>query len=446
MNEINTKITLSKVESKDFLQNIQEEIISSLKVKPLTFSQLLKRLNNCDPLFAKKALDLLERRKVINFTSGCRFQIQSKAIPQEQKVKSMFDEFKYKVPLCSSPLTHKNNKNLINDIKHLLPEASPVYFQWWFHDSIYPLLSDAIISRINFHSKIALIGATTLGAYLSRACNNFISVFDIDKTLLKSVGDLAKRNLELIQYDVFNEIDSLFKNKFSLVYLDPPWYLDTTLIFLKRAMEVCENNGYIFVSLPPLNTRETINSERYKIKEFIFSSGVEIVGYWPSVLRYDVPIFENRAYCQSGIKIDYSWRSGDLILLRKSVATKQVKLSFRSHKKEQWDEFILKKCRFFIRNSDTDSNGKLSIEKLPNYKDFYLKTTSLREPGRKRADMITSRNHCAIVKSKDVLSELIRELSAGGSVENIERKFKMNYGYLRNDVKNTINTILHIIE
>lgn len=443
MSDVQTKNILPELKDRGFLQYIQQEIIVILKKRPLTLFQLLKKLDNCDPLVANKAVENLKALKLVKFNNRSKeYYCKSFLAPTfpENRI-DIFSKFKNKLDLTSSLPNIHHCVSLVKNIKGCLPEASPAFFQWWFSDSTYSLLSNAILSRTNCRSRLAFIGAPTLGAYLSKLCKNSISIFDIDKYVLEAMRNHGNKNADFIQYDVFNEIGISFKNKFHLVYLDPPWYLEPMLLFLKRALEICKNGSYIFISLPPLNTRATALSERNKILEFVTHSGLEVISYWPSKIEYEIPKFERNTYAHSGITLDFPWRKGDLLLLKKSRHRKSRDPTLMLSRQESWEEVDIGKCRFFFRDKSDYGNANPAILKLPNYHNFYLKSTSLRESGRRKANMISSRNHGALVRGGKILYEIFETLSSRKNIEDSKKQLVRKYGRCKKHIEKTVDTI-----
>jgi len=430
----------------EFLLNIQKQIVGLLKTDDLTLSDLLSQLHNCDPLFAKKAIEDLISSDIVDFNSRKK-QYSIKTSWDLDLTESENDPLKkyrnaHFLAISPSPPS-QNALDIIHKIKTNLPEASPVYFQWWFTPASLLLLSNAILARISNSDRVAFIGAPTLGTYVSYFFENRLAVFDVDQTLLNNLKNVAQKGAEFIRYDVVNDLDKELQNKFSIIYLDPPWYLNYIFAFLKRAGELCKQGGLIFVSLPPVNTRSTIFQERERVYKFIKDCGFRIISYWPSAIRYEIPKFESRAYKQSGIELRQPWREGELLLLRKTKNIINADSPEFLIEQRNWSEFIINKCRIFLKKTagPNKNNDTPIISRSENYDSFYLKTTSLREPARKKADIISSRNHAALVRNKKLIEEILTALSKKEQQKKLGQELFMRYKYDKKELDEVITTL-----
>ncbi|MDD8019900.1 MAG: bis-aminopropyl spermidine synthase family protein [Acidobacteriota bacterium] len=432
--------------NREFLSSIQKQIVGLLKTDDLTLSDLLSRLHNCDPLVTKKGIEDLISNEIVNYNPRKKQYSIKKSLDVGLSKSSddPLDGYRNKDFLTKLPFANdQKTSDIIQAIKKNLPEASPVYFQWWFEDSSLPLLSSAILSRISNSERIALIGAPTLGAYVSHFIKNRIVIFDVDETLLNNLKSEAKNNSDLIRYDVVSNLNKDFQNNFNIVYLDPPWYVDYILTFLKRASELCKRGGLVFISLPPVNTRPTIYQERKRIYKFIKDYKFKIISYWPSAIKYEVPKFEARAYEQSGVKLKQPWREGDLLLLRKTGDVINADFLELQVEQNSWSEFIINECRLFLKETtcSTENSSISLISKPSGYDSFYLKTTSLRESARKMADIISSRNHAALVKNKKIAKEMLDALSKKRELTKIEQEIFIRYKSSKREIAEAIATL-----
>lgn len=437
---------LPEMEDNHFLEKVQQKIVEILKERATSFSVLLSLMENCDPIVLSKALDQLKTRG--NLTEHSKYySLNTEVNDIDHKVLTPLDTISSATFLHQQEVTYNWPSNqFINLLKSTLPEAAPVYSQWWFHNESYPKLSNAILTRAPKQSKIAFIGASTLGAYFSKATNYTTSIFDIDSSLLKALKQFVSNTADLIQYDVFKEIQPGHENAYDLVYLDPPWYVDTMMLFIKRAAEMAKKSGLIFISFPPLKTRETTIKERENLFKYIYTYGLKTMAFWPSGVNYDIPQFESKAYRNSGIHLDEPWRTGDLYLIQKiHEIPKDTPDHMKEDKQDQWEEVMVNRCRFFFRkNGHRLNRNGLLISKPTDYRDYRLKTTSQREKGWDEANLITSRNNCAIVSGKNIIFDILQEINTNSNLDTARQNILSKHSNTPIDVDiihKTINII-----
>jgi dGTPase len=234
-----------------------------------------------------------------------------------------------------------------NELAALFPAADPVGCQWWYTLDSIEALAERVYQVAMPGSPVAFVGAPTVAHHYSRRSAG-ATAFEVDTQVVQALANVD--GLLAIAYDVANDIPPEHRSRFGAVLTDPPWYEDILLAFLQRSLELADVGASILCSLPPRLTRPGIVDERQRLLQKLIEGNVEIVAIERSATRYLVPPFERAALQDIGDFDGRSWRSGDLLHIRKksnsvftgpSVAAYGVRSFARN----------AKKFRVFLRES-----------------------------------------------------------------------------------------------
>lgn len=161
--------------------------------------------------------------------------------------------------------------------------------------------------------------------------------------------------------------------------VDPPWYLDDTLLFLGVAAEVCRPDATILLCQPCSGTRPGVDQERALLLDRVSALGLDLHALRSGAVRYVTPHFEAAslrvAACEAVIPA--CWRRGDVLLFKRSTSPAAI---FRSSvQNPKWREVRFGPVRVKLAERPTGSDvGSLVLGDV-------LTTVSRRDPVRSRS-------------------------------------------------------------
>lgn len=183
--------------------------------------------------------------------------------------------------------------------------------------------------------------------------------------------------------------------------VDPPWYLDDTLLFLRVAAELCRPGATVVLCQPASGTRPGVEQERALLVDRVSVLGLDLHVLRSAGVRYLTPHFEavSLRAAARGANIPTGWRRGDVLIfkrLSRSVATVQ-----NSAQDTQWREVRFGPVRIKLAEQPTGTDvGSL-------VRGDVLATVSRRDPARKRIGMWTSGNRVFTLANPLVIFRLI---------------------------------------
>ncbi|AEF96402.1 bis-aminopropyl spermidine synthase family protein [Methanotorris igneus] len=131
---------------------------------------------------------------------------------------------------------------------------------------------------------------TSIPTALTNLCEEVV-VVDIDERLLKLIDDVSKKenlNIKTIKHDLRNPLPEKLKNKFDVIFTDPPYTLNGMKLFLSRGIEGLGDEGvaYLAFSHKPIDewieVQKTLSEMGFVIYELIpgfnLYEGSEIIG------------------------------------------------------------------------------------------------------------------------------------------------------------------------
>jgi hypothetical protein len=395
-----------------FREKVRARVFQVLWETPaITFEHILKRSLNCDPSFLLDVLHELQDLDFISFIedgeSPVRYSLKEKnhyMRPKDPRFRR--SATKPSLGFCSNSLRTKYLRELLQEMLDSFPEEAPVYSQWWFSESIYENLIKLVLKLSKPRAPLAFLGSGTLGTLLSHFSNNPVSIFDVDAVLLERISRYCSQSTQTIHYDVSNEPDSSFKEKFQLVFVDPPWSSSMLRTFLVRSSTFVSVRGTLAISFPPVLTRPSAESERKELLNFAKSLGLSLKLTLPNFTEYSVPAFERNAYEHCGIKLKEPWRRGDLFIFTKTNNS-SLDIKHLIEKMPEWSQYQRGKFRLFIKRDGLFEDGPPSVQPIPGVEDLMYKSASTRKDSWKTASLVSTRNHIAHAYGRRELSSLL---------------------------------------
>lgn len=270
-----------------------------------------------------------------------------------------------------------------------LPIPHPLDYDWRFDEKTSRRLVADLHDRLPRPAKIALLGAPSLVEY-AQEDPQFENVIlcDSNRAVISSLASLKFRGIRLFPLDVSRE--RLPFSQVNAVVIDPPWYLPHFRSFLWAATSGCMVGGFIYVCMPPVGTRPGIQHELKEIEGWATKLGLELIGRDKAYFRFQTPPFEVNALRASNTKKANDWRTGDLVLFRKTSEKLPRRPPSPTTELGDWGEVIHSGVRVRFRSKTSgrfDNPALFSI-----VEGDVLPTVSRRDPRRKAADIWTSGN------------------------------------------------------
>lgn len=276
----------------------------------------------------------------------------------------------------------------------------PLDFEWRNATTTVNYLSELIASSTTTDDKVLLLGMPTLFAnFCVNHFPNSVTLVDNNKPV---IGELKKKitdkRFKVLESDIFKITESEV-GKFSVVFMDPPWYSPHFYQFVWLASRCLEVGGTLGISLPPINTRPNIDKERLEWLSFCLKHGLALENLYAQKLQYAMPFFEYNAFRAAGLEnILPIWRKGDLALFRKTKTTnnKRPKLKKGNAK---WTEVEIENVRIRVKESISINSDSLKISSLVD--GNILSSVSTRDIRREVANVWTSGNRIFKVNSSE---------------------------------------------
>ena len=397
-----------------FQERVMDYAVDLLRLGPMTFRDLLRRAQNAEPVLLQRALAQAREDGVVkmvgNDQSSARFVLPGAV----GKMKVWQDTSEAdRSPFWMGTTDVDQGKpfwKLLEPLLCSLPEASPVFSQWWFSRRSYPYLLRFLSERIGGLERVAFIGCPTLGALYSNFSRNKVAILDVDEQILRGVSGFCSRQTDLAAYDVSLPLPGEFRGSFEFAVADPPWARHTLSTFLTRSSGLLSVGGTLAISFPQMLTRPGIAAEREKLKGLAAEQGLTFLREIASATEYCVPIFEQLAFAAGGLKINKPWRRGDFFLFKK---TRKTDVGSRQHQGDvasSWRQYALGNARIFLRRDGDREAGHPVINPLPDCVDYICTTTSSRSEIMRRASLVSTRNRVAEVHGRARLSRLFPRL------------------------------------
>lgn len=257
-----------------------------------------------------------------------------------------------------------------------LPAENPLFYQWWYTLSSQEKLAQKIIDETDATDTLC-IGAPTIAATL-KSYNKSVSLLDIDIDLISLFNKVFPEESGW-QFDVFDDLDKCFENKFDCIVLDPPWYEEYFNLFINRAITASKNGGVIYCSIPQILTRESIGKERKALISNISSLGHDVLHIEKSIMQYIIPEFESEALANSKLNLsNQPWRSSDLLAIRVNNKNTLSASSNRPPKNRSFSrDNMTNLFRVFL--NETDIKTGVGLKSIPEFSKSISRRDSVNE-------------------------------------------------------------------
>jgi hypothetical protein len=374
---------------------------------PVAFADLLRQCLNCDPAVLHAALqELLAEGMLREFElaqGGIGFGLAPGACDKVCEGLRRPNEITLK-PRRPQTLS------CVRAIHQSLPEATPLFSQWWFTAQTYEPLLRIFAELPGDSGATAFLGSPTLGAVYSQTLSSRVTVLDIDKTVLDALSSHFSPGVAAIPYDACQPPDASFVESFGLVVADPPWGRGMLDLFLYRAAQFTRVGGAVVISFPPRLTRPGLEGEIRRLLMRAKSYGLAIERTLPGLTEYVVPEFERGAYRALGLELTEPWRRGDVLVFRKMSRASQSDCPV-VEPLSAWHEFAIGRQRVFLRRGVNGIGCTPSIQPVPGALGFVCPTTSGRTGVLQRASLVTTRNRVAMVDGAAELSKRLPQVT-----------------------------------
>lgn len=353
---------LRRLDTSSFLSQIDRLVLAEVQVGTASFSELLQRLPSIYPTEVLAPLNRLAE-------GGC-----------------------LSVELCN--YLHRDAKRRPGrppDGRCLLPVPHPLDYEWRFTPDSSRTLLNLASDFTPVGGDVLLFGTPGLAVEaLALPINRRLTLLSEENIVTERLITLNRATGSPLSIAYCSA--GLPSERADAVILDPPWYMDFIRPMLAAAAGACRMRGFVFLSVPPANTRPTADEDRLSIIRFAERLGLDLVDHQPLAIRYDTPFFEANALAIAGIFPPSRWRRGDLLVMRKvSEGTRSAPRA--SNRGRPWVEVPVGRMRLFVSAAAAATSGAGGSKGiLPLLDGDVLPTVSRRHPRRRDAQIWTSGN------------------------------------------------------
>lgn len=374
-------------------------MILRLCKQPRTFEFISKNVNGLDPINLNESLNDLVDRDILN-KRGDMWSLKEKRKPPLLDI------------LVDDPQLYlKKYMGYFEFLK--MPH--PLDFEWRNSTASLNFLIEQVQEVNTVNDRILFLGMPTLFA---TACIKDIpqkvTLVEKNKPIVRGLSKISldKERFKIHEADIFKvSPDSI--GKFYSVFMDPPWYTPHFYQFMWLAAHCVEPGGIVGISLPPINTRPSIDKERIDWFSFCQNNGLCLENLYAQKLQYAMPFFEFNAFRTAGIRdILPFWRKGDLALFRKvhSDTSNRPKLD---ENRPEWIEKEIDTVRIRVKIQKNEKEQEQQEQKEDALvithlsKGDILPTVSTRDKRRDLANIWTSGNRIFNVNNAGKFLQLI---------------------------------------
>lgn len=370
-----------------YMERIKECVKVSLRDFPRTFEEVVKKCYGAYPLLVKQTMD--------------EMKIHNHLVP-------LFTTQEEDIPYMLEAETDHKKSELVTYII----ENNPVLSNWYFSWQSCQKLSQLDLWQ---DKNLLFLGTPRLFEYfIIHSKGKSLTLIDLDKNVtvaLQKKYDSQKKasSIHIQTNDInFLRTDS---DKYDVVFLDPPWYVESYFSWLSKAAELITPEGTIVFSLFPYLLRPTASEERNRIFKCCRKFAKSVINI-PEYLEYDIPTFEKKELEHAGLDLQSNWKISDLVILQnpfdRSAEWERIILNTDY---DNWAEFNWLGIRWFINRSTEmasfDSTSLLSLVGT----SFYLKSPSHRNKQLKQANLLSSQGHGLAVSNPERLLSIVAELN-----------------------------------
>jgi hypothetical protein len=284
-------------------------------------------------------------------------------------------------------------------------ESNPLLCSWYFTE-----VTCRRISKLRDWKglRLGFLGTPRLFEWFSQKDLGHERVlFELDSLVIATLSPLKRSGDLLINFDMAQEIPEQWADKFDCMFLDPPWYERDYFLWLSRASTLAPS-GIVVLPIFPALTRPAAVAERATILERLQNFTLDLT-FVLGVIEYEIPAFERNQLKASGIEFHAPWKIADMAVGRLSSIIPydgNVGPTLAG-----WKELNFPSLRLFLNISDGNQHAGPLLSYVTEGSVF-LASPSRREPGRKRANLLTSRGHGLFTASPHDLLRVLLSLES----------------------------------
>lgn len=285
-------------------------------------------------------------------------------------------------------------------------EDNPVLSFWPFTDGTAERLARYLAS----FDTAALLGVPTVFGRLSSDVRSSVVLFDQDEYFFGREGTAGFNKCDLV-----SDIPKSYAGQFDLVLGDPPWYPDEYRAWLRTAITLAKPGGTIAFVLFPNGVRESGQRERRELLD-LAAELLEDVSIDSKSVDYETPSFEQIQMLANGIK-PVNWRHAHLFTAKVPLICKVENLNI-NHIHTDWIERRVGSGRLFV-DARSVRNGSELLE-FANCRSRFLSSPSVRDVGRQRANVLSSRGHGLICSDTEKFLRLLEGIKSLSDLPSCE--------------------------
>lgn len=271
-----------------------------------------------------------------------------------------------------------------------LPTPHLANYEWRYTEESANKIVDYILNTENKKINICCLGTPTIALELINR-GHFVTLLDINNPLIdciKKIYDETK--IECITYDAQKNIPQRLINKFDIILINPPWYLDYYELFISRALQLMKEEGgeIILPFFQPLS-RHTALQDLLCLEKYIeepICNKISSLGY----IEFETPTFEKRILQKNGISICDNWRNAEIVKL---TYDKNMIIPIQEEKileKKNWVRFYDEKTKsYFVIDALNMINKDFQLESAQS---SFLENISRKEIENLKIDIWDNRN------------------------------------------------------
>ncbi len=390
---------------------VRQRVISVLQEKKSSFNDLLSNTLNCDPALLLRIIESLvnEDRVICKETSNGQPVFELKTIHRKSVLTAnQASDFKPKKKVAGK---ESRASELAGAILSELPDASPVFSQWWFTAECLHKTTRMIQRFTTARDEIGFLACPTLGALTAALGICHSTILDRDQAVLSTLEKIVgNRHADWTLFDATKELASKLCGSFSVLMVDPPWGQSSLKTFLIRSAALVKPGGVVLFSLPPEFTRPGIQKERGQLTAIAQAAGLQVERLKTGYTSYSVPTFEKEAYRTLGITLNTPWRRGDLFVLRKTNNTSYHAACAPAKDRGRWEQYRFGESRVFLKRDGTEEDGPLELTPCADTGSLHYPSTSSRSAAWKEASLVTTRNKIAHAYGRRWLADVLRAI------------------------------------
>ncbi len=307
-----------------------------------------------------------------------------------------------------------------------LPIPHPLDYDWRFSDAAVAYLLRTSAALAAPGATIALLGTPSIMRAVIEEPPPYQFVLVEANSAITTCLAAAAPTARIVQSDIGR--DRLPDLTAAVIIADPPWYKEYIRSFLWAACRLCQINGTILMSVPPVGTRPGIALEWERTLLWAEQLGLALVRLEPNAIEYRTPPFERNALRAEGLgTLSPYWRQGNLAIFMRQDVRRVRRPPLPAHD-GQWEEVQVDGVRIRLRRRVVGGFSDPLL--IPLVSGHVLSSVSRRDPRRQQADVWTSGNRIFACRGTALLTTIIRSIASGQSSvaaiqEQIERPLIM---------------------